>query len=87
MRVTGRLEGEIDHVQSILETRSMTATGQKGTASVTIRSLDRQLKSRLRVRAAQHGRSMEEEAREILRTVLAEGPAQLVVDLPAPLCR
>ncbi len=41
-------------------------------ASVTIRNLDDDLKARLRVRAAQHGHSMEEEAREILRTALAE---------------
>jgi antitoxin FitA len=40
-------------------------------ASITIRNLDENLKSQLRVRAAQHGRSMEEEARDILRTTLA----------------
>jgi plasmid stability protein len=34
--------------------------------SITIRKLDDQVKLKLRVRAAQHGRSMEEEAREIL---------------------
>jgi plasmid stability protein len=39
-------------------------------ATVTIRQLDEKTKTRLRVRAAHHGRSMEEEAREILRTVL-----------------
>ena len=36
-------------------------------ASITIRNLDDGIKRRLRVRAAEHGRSMEEEAREILR--------------------
>jgi plasmid stability protein len=36
-------------------------------ASVTIRRLDETVKSRLRIRAARHGRSMEEEAREILK--------------------
>jgi plasmid stability protein len=41
-------------------------------ASLTIRNLDERTKARLRVRAAQHGRSMEEEARVLLRTVLAE---------------
>ncbi|BAC89618.1 FitA-like ribbon-helix-helix domain-containing protein [Gloeobacter violaceus] len=41
-------------------------------ASITIRNLDEPLKERLRVRAAQHGRSMEDEARDILRTALAE---------------
>jgi antitoxin FitA len=39
-------------------------------ASITIRNLDDALKSRLRVRAAVHGRSMEDEARDILRSVL-----------------
>ena len=39
-------------------------------ASITIRNLDDRLKRRLRVRAAEHGRSMEEEAREILRLVV-----------------
>jgi plasmid stability protein len=39
-------------------------------ASLTIRNLDEKVKSRLRVRAARHGRSMEEEAREILRYAL-----------------
>ena len=41
-------------------------------ASITIRNLEDDLKRRLRVRAAEHGRSMEEEAREILRTVVGE---------------
>lgn len=36
-------------------------------ASITIRNLDDQVKTRLRVRAADNGRSMEEEARIILR--------------------
>lgn len=39
-------------------------------ASITIRNLDDDIKQRLRVRAAGHGRSMEEEARDILRRVL-----------------
>ena len=41
-------------------------------ASITIRNLDETLKRKLRVRAARHGRSMEEEARQILRSALAE---------------
>lgn len=40
-------------------------------ASITIRNLEDTLKTRLRVRAASHRRSMEEEAREILRSALA----------------
>jgi antitoxin FitA len=39
-------------------------------ASITIRRLDETVKAKLRVRAARHGRSMEEEAREILRTAV-----------------
>lgn len=40
-------------------------------ATITIRQLDEATKAKLRIRAAHHGRSMEEEAREILRTALA----------------
>jgi plasmid stability protein len=43
-------------------------------AAITIRRLDEHIKSRLRIRAAHHGRSMEEEAREILRTALSAAP-------------
>jgi len=41
-------------------------------ASITIRKLDEKTKARLRIRAAQHGRSMEEEARTLLRAALRE---------------
>jgi antitoxin FitA len=41
-------------------------------ATLTIRNLDAVLKERLRVRAAQHGHSMEAEARQILRDTLRE---------------
>lgn len=41
-------------------------------ASMTIRNIDDRLKQRLRVRAATHGRSMEDEARDILKMVLAQ---------------
>jgi len=44
-------------------------------ASITIRNLDESLKSRLRVQAAVHGRSMEDEVRDILRTALNREPA------------
>jgi plasmid stability protein len=40
-------------------------------SSITIRNLDDGLKRRLRLRAAEHNRSMEEEARDILRCALA----------------
>jgi plasmid stability protein len=42
-------------------------------ASITIRNLEDDIKQRLRVRAAVHGRSMEEEARDILRRVVDQG--------------
>ena len=52
-------------------------------ASLTIRNIDDALKTRLRVRAAERGRSMEEEARNILRhTLLGEGePTSNLADL------
>ncbi|MXX25215.1 MAG: plasmid stabilization protein [Caldilineaceae bacterium SB0668_bin_21] len=43
-------------------------------ASITVRNLEEGLKRRLRVRAAENGRSMEEEARVILRTALYHQP-------------
>jgi len=66
--------------------------------SILIRRIDEETKSRLRIRAARHGHSMEQEARDILRRSLAPGnpaPVHLVdairrrmrplggVDLPA----
>jgi antitoxin FitA len=41
-------------------------------ASLTIRNLEESLKTRLRVRAATNGRSMEDEARVLLRAVLSQ---------------
>lgn len=41
-------------------------------ATLTIRNLDHAVKERLRVRAAEHGRSMEAEARSILQTALGQ---------------
>jgi plasmid stability protein len=49
----------------------MHASKHPSPASITIRNLDRALKERLRVRAAQHGQSMEAEARRILQAALA----------------
>ena len=58
-------------------------------ASITIRNLDDEVKHRLRVRAAGNGRSMEEEARLILREAVAPEPepknlAQFIHDCFAP---
>jgi antitoxin FitA len=41
-------------------------------AKLLIRNLENQLKGRLQRRAKRHGRSMEEEARDILRNALRE---------------
>ena len=49
-------------------------------ATLTIRNLDAALKERLRVRAAQHGHSMEAEVREVLQQTLKE-PERPEVDL------
>jgi Plasmid stability protein len=53
-------------LQSLLEGFSM--------ATMTIRNLDDDLKALLRLRAARHGQSMEEEARSILRAALLAKP-------------
>ena len=45
------------------------------TASITIRNLDDEIMQRLRVRAAERGHSVEEEARDILRRVTSVGSA------------
>ncbi len=42
-------------------------------ASITIRNLDDDVRTRLRVRAAEHSRSMEEEVRIILREAVSDG--------------
>ena len=44
-------------------------------ASITIREIDDEVKARLRVRAANHHRSMEEEVRVILREAVSDGSA------------
>ena len=44
-------------------------------ASITIRNLDDDVKTRLRVRVAEHHRSMEEEVRIILRAAVIGGRA------------
>ena len=44
-------------------------------ASITIRNLHDDVKTRLRVRAAEHSRSMEEEARIILREAVSDKQA------------
>jgi len=56
--------------------------------SLTVRKLDERLKKRLRVRAAKHGRSMEDEVRAILRGATGEGePEDLVPAVHQPAAR
>ncbi len=67
-------------MQSLTNVKSLTASGvfyeyrilESDMATMTIRNLDDQLKMRLRIQAAQHGRSMEDEARDILRAALSQ---------------
>jgi len=49
-------------------------------ASITIRQLEENTKRKLRMRAARHGRSMEQEAREILKSALSQ-PEEQTKDL------
>jgi plasmid stability protein len=58
----------------------MRARGEISMATLTIRNLDGALKERLRIRAAQHGHSMEAEVREILQQTLKE-PERPELDL------
>lgn len=43
--------------------------------TITVRNIEDDLKRRLRIRAAEHGHSMEEEVRRILRAALGEDAA------------
>jgi plasmid stability protein len=45
-------------------------------AALTIRNIDEAIKQSLRIRAAKHGVSMEEEARRILRHALQQASSQ-----------
>ena len=56
-------------------------------ASITIRQLDETLKARLRVKAARNGRSMEAEAREILRNSLQTEAPRKELDLGSAIRR
>ncbi len=49
-------------------------------ATLTIRNLPDDVRDRLRVRAAQNGRSMEAEARDVLRGALGEAGARPSAD-------
>jgi plasmid stability protein len=53
---------------------AMLSLGNMG--SIIIRRLDDRIKAKLRIRAASHGRSMEAEAREILKEAVTAKPAR-----------
>jgi antitoxin FitA len=52
-------------------------------AQLVVRNLDDDVKARLRVRAARHGRSMEEEVRVILREAVALSSRGLGTEISA----
>ena len=60
-------------------------------ANITIRNLEETTKRKLKIRAAINGRSMEQEAREILKSALAQSPrkqanlAERIRDIFTPL--
>ena len=51
-------------------------------SSVTIRKIDDRVKARLRIRAAQHGRSVEEEIRQVLIQIADEADAETIAEAP-----
>jgi plasmid stability protein len=53
---------------------AVTPAGENPMSTLTIRNLDPAVKERLRIRAAEHGHSMEAEARLILQTALKTPP-------------
>ena len=52
-------------------------------AQLIVRNIDQELVARLKLRAAEHGRSAEAEHREILRQALAEEPRRSFKELAA----
>jgi plasmid stability protein len=72
-------------LQSSTTVEARAHTGDRAMASITIRNLEDDIKQRLRVRAAERGRSMEEEARDILRRAIsdAESPRDLAAAIRA----
>ena len=85
-------------MQSMITMKSTSQNLSGAMASITIRNLDEAVKARLRIAAAKHGCSMEEEVRQILRrTLIAESGSDSLgtrihqrfakvggIDLPVP---
>ncbi|HEX9032495.1 MAG TPA: Arc family DNA-binding protein [Streptosporangiaceae bacterium] len=62
---------------AVISLMASSTYGKDIMASLTVRGLDQETKSRLRVRAAQHGRSMEAEVRAIIQQALAESEPRM----------
>jgi len=54
------------------------STRAASTASITVRNLDESVKNCLRLRAARHGGSMEQEIRQILQATVAPEQAEKI---------
>jgi len=65
-----------DLIAASVEIKECIAIKRKPMATLTISNLDKRTKAQLRLQAARHGRSMEEEARAILRQAVAGAPPQ-----------
>jgi plasmid stability protein len=63
------------HIDAMLSVIAMISFGGV-MASITIRNLDDDLKAQLRVVAASHGHSMEEEARLIIRRAMTQSESR-----------
>lgn len=61
----------------MLSLQRLMASGRK-MATLTVRNLDEEVARRLRIRAAEHGRSAEAEHREILRLALVADDEQRI---------
>jgi hypothetical protein len=61
----------MDRVSQLMTMKSLQSIWGRQMSSITIRNLDENLKASLRMRAARHGVSMEQEMRNILQSTLA----------------
>ena len=61
-----------DRVSQLASSSAIMIATEAGMAQILVRNLEDRLKASLRGRAKRHGRSMEAEAREILRNALNE---------------
>ena len=84
MAITFRYSHCVDIIGPIAYNETMITRSEiPPQASLNIRQLDPALKEQLRIRAAHHGRSMEAEARAILKQALMQGRPTTGADLVA----